>query len=366
MKQSSTTILYGQEPIIKNINMKDEEDLIWNILKANEWYKNTCTPKDFIKFVTEYMKKNKYTKQNIKCASKAKSLKTVFKDIAYLCRISTNGCTLPKIKADLIKEKIKELMDKGCAKAQNSKVLPSVKERLSEKVSDFICEIENNIDQYGIFLCDNKKGRKVDIAAWSTGKQLKPAHAKMIKDFFEHVVEENEMALTGSDPDLKEGYSWLSKPNLRKYCDYTKGILDHMDTIIATNGRKPRKKKKKTPEQQVQKLKFQEEDIELNIKSIDPRLIVGAKVLVVFNTKYKKVSIYYSNDNDGFSIKGTTVQNWDEKKSFTKTLRKPKSVVQSLKGNQKNVETKLESLKTKSSSVNGRLNDNTILIQTIK
>jgi len=362
MKQDSNTILYGKEPILKNANFKDEEDLIWNILKANEWYKNICSHKDFIKFVLEYMKVNKYSKQNIKCVSKAKSLKPLFKDIGYLCRISMNGCSLPSIKLVHIKEKIQELIQKGCAKTKTSKVLPSVKERLEDKVADYICEIENHIDQYGIFLCDNKKGRKIDMVAWSNGKNIKPAHAKLIIDASEHIIKEIEIALSGTDADLKEGYSWLSKPNLRKYLEYRTDMVSHMNSIISSNGRKPRKKKKRTAEQQVLKLKFQEEFTEFNIKSIDARLIIGANILVTFNTKYNKISIYNSKNNDGFSIKGTTIQNFDEEKSMTKILRKSKNVLQSMKNSNKLIQSIFDGLKTKPSLANGRLNNKTILL----
>jgi hypothetical protein len=136
---------------------------------------------------------------------------------------------------------------------------------------------------------------------------------------------------------------------------------------FAKTMRKPRKKKKKKPEQLVAKLKYQKECNELNIVSIDPREIIGAKKMVAFNSKYRTLTVYDASPLvDGFTIKGTTLVGYDEANSKTKKLRDPKSVLPRMIGGVRAINNAWETVKTKESTPNGRFNEHTVIIQVIK
>jgi len=68
----------------------------------------------------------------------------------------------------------------------------------------------------------------------------------------------------------------------------------------------------------------------------------------------------------GFAVKGTSIVGFDEKKSYTKKLRKPKDVLKSMLGGIRQINNALNSLKTKQAKANGRLNENTIILQALK
>ena len=104
------------------------------------------------------------------------------------------------------------------------------------------------------------------------------------------------------------------------------------------------------------------------IKSIDPKQIIGANRLVVFNTRYKKLIIFETSPLvDGLSVKGTTIVGFDEKKSKERTVRKPKEILKdcSTKGI-RIINNRYNSLSTKENVPTGRMNKNCVILQALK
>jgi hypothetical protein len=67
---------------------------------------------------------------------------------------------------------------------------------------------------------------------------------------------------------------------------------------------------------------------------------------------------------DGLSVKGTTIQDFNEELSVQKTLRKPKEQISNWTGNAKTKFAKtFEELKTTPIKLNGRINDSTIILK---
>jgi hypothetical protein len=99
--------------------------------------------------------------------------------------------------------------------------------------------------------------------------------------------------------------------------------------------------------------------------SIDPAKLVGATELWVFNTKYN-VLAHYVAGNGGLSLKGTTLQNFNES-SLQKKLRKPTDVLPNITGSTaKAAERAFTSLKTKENAPNGRINEFCVILRAVK
>jgi hypothetical protein len=71
--------------------------------------------------------------------------------------------------------------------------------------------------------------------------------------------------------------------------------------------------------------------------------------------------------SEGFGIKGTTITNFTEK-SFQKTLRKPDIQLKEFKeqNTQKRVETWFSKIKTTETAMNGRMNEEIVLLKIFK
>lgn len=142
-----------------------------------------------------------------------------------------------------------------------------------------------------------------------------------------------------------------------------------METANAAANKKPRKArtlKEKTAVKLTQNIKHKKIDQDMQVVSIDPSQIIGAKLLVVYNTKSKRVGMYVANDNETLSIKGTTLQNYLETSSVAKTLRRPEEDLVHFRTatNAKRVDILLNNnIRGKSFPMNGRINKDTMLLK---
>ena len=111
----------------------------------------------------------------------------------------------------------------------------------------------------------------------------------------------------------------------------------------------------------VKNLKYQQEFSELKLVSINPEKIIGANTLWVYNTRYKTLGVYHAvNSVRGLSVKGCTIQHFDENDSVQKTARKPKEALNVL--NKRSLKKQLKDMKTKEQTLTGRINGQTILL----
>jgi len=150
---------------------------------------------------------------------------------------------------------------------------------------------------------------------------------------------------------------------------FLKKIIDHMTEVDAAGQaiRKPRAKKVKPASVLVSKLQFLPEFKELNITSVDPKGIINATQLWVFNPKTRNLSVYHAVGRSGLSVRGTTITGYDTDASVTKKVRKPEQVIpQVLNAGKVDLRSIMKNLSTTESKANGRINKDTILLRVIK
>lgn len=156
-------------------------------------------------------------------------------------------------------------------------------------------------------------------------------------------------------------------------------ILNHIQAYKDENkqqkkaDKKPKKKrvkKPKPPSKLVERLKYQKEDKELNLISMNPESIINASSAWIYNTKWRALIKYVADkDTDGLTVSGTTIKNIDLEASEGKKITEKElpKILENVKSCTKaQVRRFLEPLKTKSFEVNGRLNDNCIIVKTYK
>ena len=88
--------------------------------------------------------------------------------------------------------------------------------------------------------------------------------------------------------------------------------------------------------------------------------------LWVFNTKTRKLGVYHADDAGGFSVSGTTITNYTESKSISKTVRKPDLLLpEVLKAGKIALRNLLTGIATKESLLNGRINKDIVLLRVL-
>lgn len=278
-----------------------------------------------------------------------------------------------------VTEFLKENIEKAIYKGQSIKVeevveekkdiyIPTIQDRLREASASMTEELECAIDDY-INNPDNFDPKTFKVASLLRGKGVKAAHARIIKSFYNGQFDEyNELLSNDPDPQLVEGYKSYNKKNIKKMHEFLSSIINACDQLIgeAKINRAPRRKKIKPAEDLVKKLKFLKTDDSLGIVSVPPTQIIGAKQVWIYNNKTRKLGCYVAQEYQEISVRGTTLTNFDENRSKQKTLRKPAEQLKSFKGlnTQKRMETWFDKeVKTTDIKMNGRFNDDTIILK---
>jgi len=172
--------------------------------------------------------------------------------------------------------------------------------------------------------------------------------------------------MSGTDDQLKEGYSNFSKPQLKRFKELLDMIVAETNRMVTDNKpiRKKRRVKEKPASVLVSKMKYLKEFAELNLKSVSPEKIIGASQVWTYNTKTKLLAVYNADNAKGITVKGSTLQNYNDQSSIGKRLRKPEVVLKDLLDAGKvKLKRILPDLTTKESSLTGRMNDDTIIVR---
>ncbi len=224
--------------------------------------------------------------------------------------------------------------------------------------------VETWIDDYIISLQKNKPLRKRSVKGLCSAYNIPKKEARFVAEKFRTFESELISSIEETDPDFVEGWSYLSKTKQKKLLSYVTDIANEFEA----RSKIVRRKKKVTPEKIVKNVKYQKSLDKYSVESIDPVSIIGAKVLLAFNTKQNKVFYYESTDPDGFSFKGTTLQNYDPDLSFCKSAgRNIKRVVTDCSTGAKNYSlNKLNAINTKRLPVTDRINEITLLLRCFK
>lgn len=195
------------------------------------------------------------------------------------------------------------------------------------------------------------------------------AHAAWIKRFYKSDIEELEVAVTGKDEDLKEGYAGYSKAQLKRMLEFLNEVIQAATMVSQAKKavRKPRKKKAPSVEKQVDKIQFKKQDTELGVASVNPATIVGATQVWVYNSRVRKLIKFVAMDEKGIGVKGTTLQNISTDFSVQKGVRKPKEVLADfMSAGKVTLRTFMDSIKAVESKPTPRLNEHCVILKVIK
>jgi hypothetical protein len=245
-------------------------------------------------------------------------------------------------------------------------VQPSIQERVKEAAYRMTEELEDAIENFQTDP-ENFDPKAFKVLNLLKGKEVKAAHARIIKGFYAgDLAELEELASGKGDEQLKEGYSHRSKKQIKNLIAFYQEIMSACDMLAqeAKVNRKPRKTKVVPKDKIVAKLKFMKSNEPLKLVSINPADIIGASELWIFNTKTRKLGKYVASEFNTLNVKGTTITNFDEFKSVQKTIRKPEEKLKEFKAAGKIALRKfLDDINATDTKMNGRLNEETILLK---
>ena len=335
------------------------------MMKTLNWYSQNKTSKDAEKWAQDYFKKK--LKVDV-----GDALKTAPDTFGYICRIVMNGGSLSIRNLTWFENQVKDIIEKSkkpkkkvVVKDENTTPTITIQDRIREKAHECIGELEGQFDDYVI------SGFKTDVSPFAVmhTMNVKSVHVKQIVEFAKKRRSEYDEVLNTTDKELKEAYSNFTKTQVKKiiaWCDQI--ILDSQKVMgAAQQNRKPRKRKVKSPEELVAKIKVLDKYDDLKLVGIPTKDIIGALQLWVYNVKQRKLGCYHAEDAGGLSVKGTTITNFSESKSIQKRLRKPEvTLPEVIKGGKVALRNLLDGIRAVEAPLTGRLNSDTILVRILK
>ena len=297
-----------------------------------------------------------------------------FRYAGILARLMDGGSELEEKEANYFNERLVKLkeqvgsrqksqdkLDKktadALAAAAPSNVI-SIQQRMEEKARELASEIDGAIDDFMI----NKKN-DFSTKNYLLANLVAAPIAKRIGEMYVATAAELRGAIEGTDEQLVEGYSHFTKRELKKFAEFVEGIISDCNQQVQTAkaNRAPRKRKEKPASVQVARMKYLKEFTELNLKSTKPEGIINSTEVWVYNTKYRRISVYKA-DNGALAVKGTTILGFSVTESKQFTLRKPADFFKGLTIGKRPLNAKMKTLTTKSAVPNGRINEETIIL----
>jgi hypothetical protein len=243
---------------------------------------------------------------------------------------------------------------------------PSIQERVKEAAYRMTEEIENAIESFQTD-AENFDPKAFKVLNLLKAVEAKAAHARIIKEFYsKDLAELEELASGEADEQLKEGYSHRSRKQIKNLMAFYQEVMSACTMLAqeAKVNRAPRAKKSVPAEKIVAKLKYLKTNEPLKLVSINPTDIISAKELWVFNIKTRKIGRYLAKEYGELSVKGTSIINFDENTSIQKTVRKPEEKLKEFKAAGKvQLRKFLEDINATDTKMNGRINEDTILLK---
>lgn len=327
--------------------------------------------KEMRPFIVELFGKD-WTKKQLKDFNKARDIH-VSPHLASMCKMVLDGARwLDEQTKAYADRQIAEIMARGAGEAdpdapkEEPKKVINIQDRLKDIRSDVIGDLEEKEDEF----IRTGKAPSINVLMWLRQRNVPQQIVPAIIDFYAERLAFMLEVKEGKDAQLKEGFAHLKKKDVDAWIKWYNDIITDLDAYkrVKASQRKVRAKKPVSPEKLVRKLKFQKDAPDLNVTSISPKDIIGAQVLWVYNTKTRKLGRYVASDLDKIlSVKGSTILGWDPKQSISKTLRKPAEQLKEFQNSGKvQLRTFLDKIKATDVKLNGRTNDQTILLRVDK
>lgn len=354
----------GDEPVFKPGQILTDSERI----RAYTWYGSMAEIAEARDWLSDFLFKNGRKED-------ARKLKSVPDNLfpltaAWIARMSSRGVQFSTHTYDFLDDmvakafagrQIEEKVEKPAAEK------PNIQERIKDRVNDLIGHLEEVMDMHSTGEIDD-----FDAYEYCQNMQIPAQHAVKMAGYYAGQYEELEMAVDGSDPQIKEAYARYSKKWVKARLAFVEKLMTDL-LRYGQNAKKlraPRKKKPQSVEKKLKNFRYQKEFQDMKLASAPPEQIVGAQELWTYNTKYKILTVFRALDRGGLDIKGSAIIKYDEKTSMSKSIGRTEaaknSTIDTAVSGGKVALRGLMNLQKTDKPLAYRINENTILLRIVK
>lgn len=346
----------------------DSSEFDHHLRRSFYYYNYFYTQKDTKKYVVEWLKSNKeFTAEEVRAFERTPD-RAVVMTVHSLIMAHRQGMPLKENHIAFIDREIEQAIKAGPVEETPEPaeviraIVPTIQDRLNEKTSETIGELEGHYDEF-------LKNPKYQFKPYDflVANNVPQSQLTKYEVLFQARFDELRTAVEKTDEQITEGYSHYKKADFQRIMAFIDQILND---IIQYRGVKKAAKKTRAPrsiskEKLVSKLKYAREDKPLRLVSVNPVDVIGAQELWVYNTKTRRLGRYIADSLQGpLGIKGTAITGYDEAKSVSKTLRKPEEKLQEFtRASKVQLRKFMDEIRATATLLNGRINTDTVLLK---
>jgi hypothetical protein len=348
----------------------DETNRISSFANAFQWYNYHYGKKDAKDMIAMYLEIN-HRKADAKLIRGIPDSQ-IRVTPAWVCRMSVMGLMLNEHEQCVLDEQIslmlktkQEIKKAAATDEETAQVKLTIQDHLREKASECAGELEGMFDDF--IVAGAKMSADFKPIALIRGMNISPQMIPNITKVWDLRLAEFNEVLEGTDEQLVEGYSHLSKAQLKQSVKFCETVLADCSSYISIKKveRKPRAKKAVSPERQSSKFKYLKEFTEFNLKSENPAKLVGASEAWLYDTAKRKLIHVMADTHLGtFTVKGSAIIAFDALTTVQKTLRKPAEQLKTvMSGGKPAMRKSFGDIKSTETKFTGRGNENIIILK---
>ena len=347
------------------------ENRISSFANAFQWYNYHYGKKDAKEMLCHYLEHNGRAKDAKLMRGIPDSQIRVTP--AWVCRMTLLGlelteheqCNIDEQISTMLKVKQEVKKEKSQVEAESAVAKLTIQDHLREKVSECCGELEGMFDDF--IVAGAKMTADFKPIALMRGMNISPNMIGTVTAVWELRLAEFNEVLTTDDDQIIEGYSHLTKTQLKQCVKFCETVLADCGSYVSIKKteRKPRAKKTISPEKQSSKFKYLKEFAELKLKSELPAKLVGASEAWLYDTAKRKLIHVLADTHVGtFTVKGSAVIAFDSLATVQKTLRKPAEQIKAvMAGGKPAMRKEFGAIKATETKWNGRGNENLVILK---
>jgi hypothetical protein len=353
--RSSDTNVMGMEPTWK---VQPTEFRISALSKAFTWYNYFYGKKDARDLIVHYLETHD-RKADVRLL-KGIPDSAVRLTTGWLCRMTMVGLELNEHEQLQLESQLREILDSKQDEVadvvEDTTPRVTIQDRLREKTSECNGEIDGLFDEF--LLAGSKMTADFKPIVLMRGLNIAPQMISQISDNWKRKLEEFERVVEGKDSQLVEGYSHLSKIQLRNVIKFCEAVINDCGAYVQIKKveRKPRKVKAVPPEKKAAKFKICADFPELKLKSLPAAQLVDKSEAWLYDSKKRKlIHIVADEYAKAFTVKNNSIIGFSTVETVQKTLRKPAEQLKAITGAGKPAARKLfKDIKATETAWNGR------------
>ena len=364
--RSADTNAMGMEPTWKT---QPTEGRISAFSHAFSWYNYFYGKKDARDMIVNYLEAHG-RKEDVRTLKRIPD-SSIRLTTGWLCRMSQVGLELTdpeQIKLDnLLKEILESKQDEEVAEVPVDDSVPriTIQDRLREKVSECAGELDGLFDDF--IASGAKLNADYKPVVLMRSLNIAPQMVNDIRQIWTRKQAEFDAAVEGKDADLVQGYSFLSKVQLRNCVKFCELVISDCGAYVQIKKveRKPRKVRAVPPEKRAAKFKCIVDFAELKLKGLPAASLVDKAEAWLYDTKKRKlIHVVADSHAQAFTVKSNSIIGFSTVESQQKTVRKPADILKALGAAGKPAARKIyKDLTTTETPFNGRGTENLIILK---